>query len=107
MNLLSLEMLPWIVAACLAARLLLVAARLEIARGELAHLRQRLASVQALLSTPAEAPGPVAESSRESLPLEEAMRHADEVTQALRSAALHATRDDFARDARASATRAA
>jgi len=92
MNVLSVETLPWIVAACLAARLLLVAARLEIARGELTRLQQRLAATQALLAThgrEAASDSVVAGDAAtcEELPLEAALRHADEVTKALRDGA--------------------
>ena len=89
MNVLSIETLPWIVAACLAARLLLVAARLEIARGELTRLQQRFAATQALLATqgretPAASAAARDEAACERLALEAALRHADEVTKALR-----------------------
>jgi hypothetical protein len=92
MNLLSVETLPWIVAACLAARLLLVAARLEIARGELTRLQQRLGATQALLATHGGETAPastVADDAAtcEGLALEAALRHADEVTKALREGA--------------------
>jgi hypothetical protein len=91
MNLLSLEALPWIVAACLAARLLLVAARLEITRGEFSRLQQRLAATQALLAAHGREAVPAAlatgDDACERLALEAALRHADEVTKALREGA--------------------